>query len=87
MTWAKDVGAVLYSWYLGNEVGAAIADVVYGRINPAGKLPLSLPERIEDGPTYLCSKSEDGQIHYREDLFVGYKHYQARGTRPLFPFG
>jgi beta-glucosidase len=87
MTWATDVGAVLYSWYLGNEVGAAIADVVYGRTNPAGKLPLSLPERTEDNPTHLCSRSEHGQIHYREDLFVGYKHYQARGIQPLFPFG
>jgi beta-glucosidase len=87
MTWAKDVGAILHSWYLGNEVGAAISDVLYGRVNPAGKLPLSLPARIEDSPTHLCSRSENGQIHYREDLFVGYKHYHAHGTQPLFPFG
>jgi beta-glucosidase len=87
MTWAKDVGAVLQAWYLGNESGSAIADVLYGRVNPGGKLPLTLPKRLEDTPAYLSRKSENGQIHYREDLFVGYKYYQSRGVKPLFPFG
>jgi beta-glucosidase len=87
MTWAGDTRAIVNAWYLGNEVGAAIADVLYGRVNPGGRLPLSLPERIEDGPTHLYRRSENGHIHYREDLFVGYKHYHAHGTRPLFPFG
>jgi beta-glucosidase len=75
------------AWYLGNESGAAIADVLYGWVNPAGKLPLTFPERIEDTPAHLHSRSENGQIHYREGLYVGYKHYHVTGVKPLFPFG
>jgi beta-glucosidase len=87
MPWVSDVGALLQTWYLGNEVGNAIADVIFGNVNPSGRLPLTLPERIEDVPAYLNDHSEHGKIHYREDLFVGYKHYQARNIKPLFPFG
>ncbi|TFK72570.1 glycoside hydrolase family 3 protein [Pluteus cervinus] len=87
MPWVESVNGLLQSWYLGNETGNAIADVLYGRVNPGGRLPLTLPVREEDVPAYLNDKSEYGQIHYREDLFVGYKHYQAKEIKPLFPFG
>jgi len=56
-------------------------------VNPGGRLPLTFPIRIEDTPAYLNERSENGKIHYREDLFVGYKHYHARAVKPLFPFG
>jgi beta-glucosidase len=56
-------------------------------VNPGGRLPLTFPVRIEDTPAYLNERSENGKIHYREDLFVGYKHYHARAVKPLFPFG
>ncbi|KAG6879969.1 hypothetical protein C0992_008903 [Termitomyces sp. T32_za158] len=87
MPWINSVAGLLQAWYLGNESGNAIADVLYGKINPGGRLPLTLPVRAEDIPAYLNDRSENGKIHYREDLFVGYKHYQARKIRPLFPFG
>ncbi|GJE97941.1 glycoside hydrolase family 3 protein [Phanerochaete sordida] len=87
MPWVNDVRAIIQAWYSGNEVGNALSDVVYGRVNPSGRLPLTLPVRVQDTPAYLCSRSENGQIHYREDLFVGYKWYQARDIKPLFPFG
>jgi beta-glucosidase len=87
LTWASEVAGIVQAWYLGNEVGNSLSDVLYGRVNPAGKLPLTLPMRIEDTPAHLWSRSEDGQIHYREDLFVGYKHYHASGGIPAFPFG
>ena len=87
MPWVNEVNGIIQAWYSGNEVGNALADVVYGAINPSGRLPLTLPVRVQDIPAYPNFKSENGQIHYREDLFVGYKGYQARDVKPLFPFG
>ncbi|KAJ7489963.1 glycoside hydrolase family 3 protein [Mycena galericulata] len=85
--WIEAVGSVIQTWYLGNELGNAIGDVVWGKVNPGGRLPLTFPVRIEDTPAYLNQRSENGKIHYREDLFVGYKHYHARNIKPLFEFG
>lgn len=87
MPWINEVDGVLQAWLSGNEVGNAIADVLFGKVNPSGKLPLTLPARIEDVPSYLSFGSENGKVVYREDLFVGYKHYQARKMKPMFPFG
>ncbi|OBZ75489.1 putative beta-glucosidase K [Grifola frondosa] len=87
MPWVNDVNGLIQAWYSGNEGGNALADVIYGRVNPSGRLPLTLPVREQDIPAYLNTRSENGKIHYREDLFVGYKFYQARGIAPLFPFG
>ncbi|KAJ6546416.1 beta-glucosidase, partial [Mycena vulgaris] len=87
MPWVGEVRSVIQAWYLGNEVGHAIGDIIWGKVNPGGRLPLTFPVRIEDTPAFLSSQSENGKIHYREDLFVGYKHYHARGIQPLFEFG
>lgn len=87
MPWVEDVNGVVQAWYSGNEVGNALADVLYGTVNPSGRLSLTLPVRIEDIPPYPHLRSENGEINYREDLFVGYKYYQARAIKPLFPFG
>lgn len=87
MPWVNDVKAIIQAWYSGNEVGNALSDVIYGAVNPSGRLPLTLPVRGQDIPAYLNTHSENGEIHYREDLFVGYKWYQARDIKPLFPFG
>lgn len=87
MPWVNDVAAIVQAWYSGNEAGNALADVLFGTVNPSGRLPLTLPIKIEDTPSYGSMRSENGKIHYREDLFVGYKHYQARQVAPLFPFG
>jgi len=87
MPWIENVAGLVQCWYTGNETGNALADVIYGKVNPSGRLPLTLPVRIEDVPSYLNFAPENGKVHYREDLFVGYKHYQARKVQPLFPFG
>jgi beta-glucosidase len=87
MPWVDDVAGVVQAWYSGNEAGSALAEVLYGRVNPRGRLPLTLPVRMEDTPAFGNTRSENGKIHYREDLFVGYKHYTAREIAPLFPFG
>ena len=87
MPWVNEVGGIVQCWYSGNEAGNAIADIIYGKVNPSGRLPLTFPKRIEDTPSYLNTKSEYGKIHYREDLHVGYKHYQAAKVEPQFAFG
>ncbi|KZT28632.1 glycoside hydrolase family 3 protein [Neolentinus lepideus HHB14362 ss-1] len=87
MPWISAVSGLVQTWYSGNEVGNALADVLYGNVNPSGRLTVTLPSRYEDIPAYPNLFSEDGRIHYREDLFVGYKYFDAKGVKPLFPFG
>jgi beta-glucosidase len=87
MPWINQVQAVVHTWYLGNEVGNAIADILYGTRNPSGKLPISFPVREQDIAAHLNFGGEYGVVHYREEIFVGYKHFDAKGIKPLFPFG
>jgi len=87
MPWINDVNGLVQAWYSGNEAGNALSDIVFGKVNPSGRLPLTFPVRMEDVPSFMNLRSENGKIHYREDLFVGYKHYQAQSVAPLFAFG
>jgi beta-glucosidase len=86
MPWAEQVAAVLYAWLPGQAVGGALADVLLGRAEPGGRLPVTMPAREADCPV-LHPEPEDGQLHYREGLLVGYRGYDAAGRAPLFPFG
>ncbi|KAJ5313224.1 uncharacterized protein N7443_000108 [Penicillium atrosanguineum] len=87
MPWARDVKCLLHAWYGGNETGNGIADVIFGDVNPSGKLPLSFPEVIEQNPTYLSFRSEGGRVLYGEDIYVGYRYYEKVKVNPLFAFG
>ncbi|TQN69342.1 putative beta-glucosidase K [Colletotrichum shisoi] len=87
MPWRRRANTLLHSWYGGNEAGNAVADVIFGRINPSGKLPMTFPARLEDNPAFLGFGSDNGKVHYSEDVFVGYKWYEARKTEVAFPFG
>ncbi|KAJ7581226.1 beta-glucosidase [Mycena floridula] len=87
MPWASSVSTIVHGWYLGNATGDALADVLFGKHNPSGKLSLTFPEREEDIPSFDSFNSENGVVRYAEDLFVGYKHYQMRKIKPLFAFG
>lgn len=87
MPWIDQVSAVLETW-LGGQAGAgAIADAVFGKVNPSGKLAETFPVRLEDTPAYLNFPGEDGQVIYGERMFVGYRYYDKRNIEPLFPFG
>ncbi|KAF9229019.1 glycoside hydrolase family 3 protein [Gyrodon lividus] len=87
LPWADSVPAIVHSWYLGNATGDAIADVLFGKKNPSGKLSLTFPKRLEDVASHGHFHSENGVLLYGEDLFVGYKHHQHRGIAPQFAFG
>lgn len=87
MPWLDQVAAVLQTWYLGQEAGNALADVLFGDLNPSGKLPVTFPKRLEDNPSYINFPGENGKVFYGEGLFVGYRYYDKKGLEPLFPFG
>ncbi|KAH7325555.1 glycosyl hydrolase family 3 N terminal domain-containing protein [Stachybotrys elegans] len=87
MPWIDEAKAVCHAWYGGNETGNAIADVLFGNVNPAGKLPLTIPRRLQDNPTYFNFRSEAGRVLYGEDVYVGYRYYETIDAKPLFPFG
>nr|KAK5442199.1 beta-glucosidase [Exophiala xenobiotica] len=86
MPWLKEARAILQAWYGGNETGNAIADVVFGKTNPSGKLPLSFPVRNEDNPAFLNYKSERNRAIYGEDVYVGYRFYEKTKKEVAFPF-
>jgi beta-glucosidase len=87
MPWVEEVAAVLMAWYPGQECGDAIADVLFGAVNPCGKLPTTIPRRYEDNPAHGNYPGAEGRVRYEEGVFVGYRHYDARGIEPLFCFG
>lgn len=87
MDWLPRAAAVLQLWYPGQECGNALADLLFGDAEPAGRLPTSFPRRAADAPSAADYPGEEGKVHYREGVFVGYRGYQARGVEPLFPFG
>ncbi|KAH8920527.1 glycoside hydrolase family 3 protein [Atractiella rhizophila] len=87
--WIDECKTFVHAWYLGTEGGNALADVLFGKTTPSGKLSLSWPRKLSDNPSYLHfpGENENGRVHYSEGLFVGYKHYEKRSIAPLFPFG
>jgi beta-glucosidase len=87
LPFADDVPAIVDGWLGGQAGGGAMADVLYGRINPSGRLAETIPLRLEDTPAYLDFPGEFGHVRYSEGLFVGYRWYDARSTAVRFPFG
>jgi beta-glucosidase len=90
MPWADQATTILQAFYGGNELGNGLADVLFGKVNPSGKLALTFPRRLEDNPThpsYGALPQEHGKMVYGEGIFVGYRSYEARHVAPLFAFG
>ncbi len=87
MPWADDAAAVLQLWLPGQEAGNALADVLFGDADPAGRLPVTIPFRLEDSGAADGYPAEGGRLEYREGLDVGYRHFDAAGIAPRYPFG
>ncbi len=85
--WINGVAAVLEAWMMGQAGGGAIADVLFGRVNPGGKLAETFPLRLADTPAYLNYPGDNGQVVYGEGLYIGYRYYDAREVPVQFPFG
>ncbi len=87
LPWFDEAPAVMMAWYGGQEFGAALADVISGAVDPAGRLPVTFPRRVADAPTALDVPGDGTKLHYREGSFVGHRWYDAREIEPLVPFG
>ena len=87
--WLDRTPVFLHTWYGGQEAGRAVARVLFGEVNPSGKLPITFERHIEDNPAYKHYYEEPGTLNvkYEEGIFVGYRHYAPDKTQPLFPFG
>ncbi len=92
LPWLSNVGAVLEAWYPGQSGGPAIANLLFGNVNPSGKLPMTFPASVNDLPRPVIATPPDATtpfpVDYTIDGFnVGYKWYDSKGLTPLFPFG
>ncbi|CCH42049.1 beta-glucosidase [Wickerhamomyces ciferrii] len=85
--WLQKVKGLIHAWFGGNELGNGIADVLFGDVNPSGKLSLSFPLKFEDNPAFLNFHTERGRVLYGEDIFVGYRFYEKLQRKVAFPFG
>lgn len=89
--WLDKAPAVLLSWYSGMEGGNAIANVLFGDVNPSGKLPATFPKKLADSPAHSFGPSGfpgvNGRVTYSEGVLVGYRWFDTKNIEPLFPFG
>jgi beta-glucosidase len=85
--WLDGVAAVLEGYMMGQAGGEAIADILYGKVNPSGKLAETFPLRLADTPTSINWPGGVGQVRYGEGLYIGYRYYDAKELPVLFPFG
>ena len=87
MSWADAVPAVLQVWFGGQEMGDAVLDVLFGDADPGGRLPTTIPERIEHTPAFGNFPGEHGRVRYGEGLLIGHRWYEARSLPVRYPFG
>ncbi len=87
MPWLDQTSAILEGYLGGQAGGGAVADLLFGEINPSGKLPETFPVKLSDNPSFLNFPGEGDRVEYREGIFVGYRYYDTKQMEPLFPFG
>ncbi|MGH9249100.1 MAG: beta-glucosidase H [Acidimicrobiales bacterium] len=87
MDWAPDARALLQTWFGGQEMADGLAEVLLGDAEPAGRLPMTLPLRLEHNPSFGNFPGENGRVRYGEGVLVGYRWYEARHLPTRFPFG
>ncbi|EGD55508.1 glycoside hydrolase family 3 C-terminal domain-containing protein [Gordonia neofelifaecis] len=87
LPFADRVPAIVEGWLLGQAGGGATADVLFGVVNPSGRLTETIPVRLADTPAYLDFGGDFSHVRYGEGLFVGYRWYDARGLEVTYPFG
>lgn len=87
--WIDKVPSLIQLWYAGQEGGTAVAEILFGKTNPSGKLPVTFDRKWEDNAAapYYYDPDGDKRVAYGEGIFTGYRHYDLNGKKPLFPFG
>jgi beta-glucosidase len=87
--WLDHVSAYIEMWYPGEQGGTALAEILFGVVNPSGHLPATFERRREDNPTFATyyPEADTKRVTYKEGVFVGYRGYEHNGVKPLFPFG
>jgi beta-glucosidase len=87
MPWLNEVDAVVYTWFAGQEMGDALVDLLMGDVEPSGRLPVTMPRRMEDTPAAEHHPGRNGAAKYIEGRLIGYRWYDTVGREPQFPFG
>jgi beta-glucosidase len=86
--WVNDAKGIVQAWYPGMEGGNAIANVLFGKVNPSGKLPVTFPKKLQDHPAHALGEYSGNKIlTYKDDIYVGYRYFDTYKVDPLFPFG
>lgn len=89
--WINDVKALLQCWYLGSMSGETLANIISGKVNPSGKLPITFAKKKEDYPCFQYGEEGypgvNDQVYYKEGIYVGYRHFDTKKVKPQFPFG
>lgn len=87
MPWADRAKAVLETWFGGEGMGEALAGILFGVVNPSGKLSVTIPEKLSDTPAFLSFPGNETELHYSEGIYVGYRYYDKKQIAPRYPFG
>lgn len=85
--WSKYANAILEAWLPGQAGGGAIADILFGIVNPSGKLPATFPAKVQDIPTYLDYVDPENNLYHKEGIYVGYRYYDIKDMEVEYPFG
>ncbi len=90
--WVDKTPAIIQSWYAGLEGGNALAKIIFGEVNPSGKLPMTFPKKLQDNPSFVLGEypgdtSKTLNVHYLDDIYVGYRYYDTYKVEPQFAFG
>lgn len=85
--WIEKVQAIMEMWFGGEGMGKACADLIFGKQNPSGRLSATMPVKLKDTPGYLGFEGRKFEIDYNEDIYVGYRYYDKKECKPLYPFG
>ncbi len=87
MPWAEQANAIVWGWYGGMEAGHAFADIIFGDVNPSGKLPITLPKKLSDTAPIALNDYNAVESLYSEGVFIGYRWFEQQNIQPIFPFG
>ena len=85
----RTTDAIVWTWFSGSEGGNALADILIGKVNPSGKLPVTFPARLEDSPAHATNSfpGSETEVVYKEGILVGYRWFDTKEVEPLYPFG